>query len=237
MMSQARRLMLPGELIGSKNEVKLSPRDYMYVYIQNDKVYAAVPCVVEAKDGELMIIPLESVYIPRPGDLVIGLVETFMLTHWEVDINSPYTAVLHASNVLGRPFNPVKDDLKEYLSPGDYVLAKVEAFDRTRDPVLTVRGDKRLGRITEGKIIEINPSRVPRVIGKKGSMLNIIKGDTNCDIEVGANGRIWIKCPNEDLEDIVTLAIKLIEREAFAPKLAEKVRVLIADEKHERGLI
>jgi len=231
------RLMLPGELIGNKSEIKLSPRDYMYVYVQGDKVYTAVPCVVEVKEGEVTIIPLESTYIPRPGDLVIGLVETFMLTHWEVDINSPYTAVLHASNVLGRPFNPAKDDLKEYLSPGDYVIAKIEAFDRTRDPVLTVRGDRKLGRITEGKIIEINPSKVPRVIGKRGSMLNIIKGDTNCDVEVGANGRVWIRCPNEDLEDIVALAINFIEREAFAPKLAEKVRVLIADEKHERGLI
>ncbi len=235
-MSGQRRLVLPGELI-ARGDYKLQPRDYAYVYVDGDKIYAAVPCVVDIKDKEIHIIPLETIYVPKPGDLVIGLVETFMLTHWEVDINSPYTAVLHASNVLGRPFIPSKDDLKEYLAPGDYVLAKVEVFDRTRDPVLTVRGDRKLGKITEGKIIEIKPSRIPKVIGKKGSMLNIIKGDTGCDVEVGANGRIWIRCPNKDLEDIVTLAINLIEKEAFTPRLAEKVRVLIADEKHERGLI
>ncbi len=237
-MSDEQRLVVPGEFIAKKSDkLKLNPRSYMYVYVIDDKIYAAVPAVVSVRDGELNVIPLESTYIPKKGDLVIGLVRTYLISHWELDINSPYPGILHASNLLGRPFIPGKDELKEYLDVGDYVLAKIESFNRLKDPVLTVRGDKRLGKIVRGKIIEIEPSRVPKVIGRRGSMLNIIKGDTGCEVEVAANGRIWVNCPNEELEDIVTLAIKLIEKEAFTSKLAEKVRVLIADEKHERGLI
>ncbi|ALU11820.1 RNA-binding protein [Ignicoccus islandicus DSM 13165] len=237
-MSDEQRLVVPGELIAKKTEkLKINPRSYMYIHIVGDKIYAAVPAVVILREDELNVIPLESTYVPKQGDLVIGLVRTYMISHWELDINSPYPGILHASNVLGRPFIPGKDELKDYLDIGDYVLAKVESFNRLKDPVLTVRGDKKLGRITRGKIIEIEPSRIPKVVGRKGSMLNIIKGDTGCEVEVAANGRIWVSCPNEELEDIVTLAIKLIEKEAFTAKLAEKVRVLIADEKHERGLI
>ncbi len=233
-VSEKRGFALPGDPIASN--VNVDPRSYLYVYKIDDTIYAAVPCMYEIVDNTLKVIPMEGVYVPRPGDIVIGLVINFVITHWQVDINSPYIGILHASNVLGRPYNPAKDELKEYLEIGDYVVAKIDSFDRTRDPVLDMRG-KDLGRITEGKIIEIKPSRVPKVIGKKKSMLNVIKNDTNCDIVVGANGRIWVKCPNKDLEDIVALAIKLIEREAFLPGLTEKVRTLIANEKHERGLL
>jgi len=230
-----RKIVMPGDLV-VKGNYTINPKSIMYLYKVGDAVYAAVAGMAEITNGTVSLIPFEGTYIPKPGDLVIGVVENFVVTHWQVDINSPYIGILHVSNLLGRPYNPAKDNLKEYLDIGDYIIAKVESFDRTKDPILNVQG-KGLGRVVEGKIVEIKPSRVPRVIGKKKSMLNVIKGDTGCEIIVGANGRIWIKCPNKDLEDIVTLAIKLIEREAFATGLTEKVRVLIATEKHERGLL
>ncbi len=230
-----RDIVAPGDLIAEGN-VQITPNSMPYVNIVNGKVYAAVIGMVDIpKNNTINLIPLESVYVPKPGDVVIGLVTDFALSHWEVDINSPYKGILTAAEVLGRPFNPAQDDLSKYLNIGDYIIAKVEVFDRSRDPFLTIKGPN-LGRITEGRVIEIKPSRVPRAIGKKGSMLNVLKSDTGCDIVIGMNGRIWFKCPNKDLEDVLTLALKLIERESHLSGLTEKVKVLIVTEKDRRGL-
>ena len=65
-VSDDQRLVVPGEFIAKRNEkLKLSPRSYMYVYVVDDKIYAAVPAVVTVRDGELNVIPLESTYVPK----------------------------------------------------------------------------------------------------------------------------------------------------------------------------
>jgi exosome complex component RRP4 len=65
--------------------------------------------------------------------------------------------------------------------------------------------------------------KVPRVIGKNGSMIQILKNSTGCRIYVGQNGRIWI---DGELDDIMRAvrAVKLIEEEAHNLGLTEKVK-------------
>ena len=79
-----------------------------------------------------------------------------------------------------------------------------------------------LGKLEGGRIITINGHKVPRVIGKEGSMINLIKDNTNTEITVGQNGRVWIK-GDLDGETKATEAIKLIERESGSEGLTEKV--------------
>jgi exosome complex component RRP4 len=72
-------------------------------------------------------------------------------------------------------------------------------------------------------VIEVSPSKVPRVIGRNGSMIQMLKNETGCRIYVGQNGRIWI---DGDLDNIVKAiqAVKMIEEEAHGLGLTEKVK-------------
>lgn len=230
-----RELVVPGQLI-AEGDFKILNNAYLFRV--GRKYYSTVIGLVDiSEDGKsLNIIPLEGFYYPSPDDLVIGVVRNVGITNWELDIRAPFSAILYASDLLGRPVNPAKEDLSQYLDVGDMVLAKVEVFDRTRVPILTTKG-KGLGKITKGAIVEINPVKVPRVIGKKGSMHQTLEKETDCKIIVAKNGRILIECPNEALEKIVILAIRKIEREAHIPGLTDRIKEFILKEKVKRGLL
>jgi len=83
--------------------------------------------------------------------------------------------------------------------------------------------DQGLRKLQGGQIVEISHSKVPRVIGKSGSMIQIIKNYTNCRIFVGQNGRIWL---DGDVDGIMRAikAIQMIEEGAQSFGLTEKVR-------------
>ena len=233
---EPRSIVLPGDVIAEGDDVEPAS---IYIERFGKKYIATIAglAVVEEADGKyrVSIIPLEGAYVPKPGDIVIGLVRDIGITHWEVDIASPYKGILTVQEVLDRPFNPATDSLKRYLDVGDYIVAKVVAFDRARDPLLTIKGEG-LGRVSEGLIIEVKPSRVPRIIGKKGSMINMLIRETGCNILVGQNGRILIRCPNKELEEVAVLSIRKIEAEAHTTGLTERVRSLIREERSRRGV-
>lgn len=196
-----------------------------HVYISNNRVYSDVLGVASVQDNDLTVIPLEGSYFPRQDDTVIGVVVNVGITSWVVDIRAPYRAVLNGSDVI-EGFNPITHNLRDYLDVGDYVLAKIALFDRTRDPILTVKG-KDLGKITEGVVVEVKPSRVPRIIGRKGSMLNNLINITKCNITVAQNGFIWIKCPDNDRLNALIEAIKIIEEKPHARGLTEEIRLFL----------
>ena len=225
-----RVIVVPGDKLPDEIEVK-EP----YIVELNGYKVATVMGILDMHGEKPNFIPLQSVYIPKPGDVVIGMIQSIGVMNWQVDINSPYVAVLNAQDFLGRPYNPLTDDLTQYLNVGDYVKAKIVAFDRSRSPVLTVQ-DKGLGKITEGKIIEIQAAKVPRVIGKKRSMINMLQEETGCDIYVAVNGRIHIRCEDSEREAILALAIKMIEKEAHTIGLTARVQEYIQELKKVRGV-
>ena len=71
--------------------------------------------------------------------------------------------------------------------------------------------------------MEIPYSKVSRVIGKSGSMIQMLKNMSDCRITVGQNGRIWIDGEGESAEAVAD-AIKLIEAEAQSHNLTERVK-------------
>lgn len=229
-----RALVVPGDIVAEGN-FEIQTLHYLVKVLKN-KIVATVIGLVDIEDNKLNLIPLEGTYVPKVGDLVVGVVTDVAITYWEVDIKAPYSAILYASDLLNRPVNVAQESLFEYLNVGDVVVAKISAYDRTRNPLITVKG-KGLGKVPKGTLIEINPSRVPRVIGKKGSMISMLTSESNCEIIVGQNGRIVVKCPNPEMEAIVVMAIRKIEREAHITGLTERVRQFIFEEKIKRGLI
>ena len=134
-----------------------------------------------------------------------------------------------AQDVFGRDYSPTKDELKERLDKGDLVAARVANFDRSRDPLLTVQ-DRDLGKIESGELIEIAPSKVPRLIGKRGSMIQTIEMATKAMITIGQNG--WVVVSSEDPDGLLKAieAIKMVDAQAHMPNLTERVKSMLGVE-------
>ncbi|MEM0378534.1 MAG: exosome complex RNA-binding protein Rrp4 [Thermosphaera sp.] len=224
-----RQLVRPGDTLAYVEEVS-EPIGFRkipekHIYILGNKVFSDVIGVVNVNGEDLQVIPLEGVYIPKKDDLVIGIVENVGVTAWTLDIRSPYPGVLNASEVI-EGFNPLLHNLRNYLDIGDFVVGRISLFDRTRDPVITVKG-KGLGKIVEGIVVDVKPSKVPRLIGKKGSMHNILTSMSGCDITIAQNGFVWLKCPDENRAKVLIQAIKLIELKAHVRGLTEEVKMFL----------
>ncbi|MEM3613531.1 MAG: exosome complex RNA-binding protein Rrp4, partial [Candidatus Bathyarchaeia archaeon] len=189
---------------------------------------------VEYEDKKVSVVALRAFYIPRVGDTVIGTVVEVGFSGWTVDINAPYLAILRASDVLNRPFKPQKNDLTEVLDVGDLVVAKIVSYDRTHNPQLSV-DEPGLGKITRGQIVKITPTKIPRVIGKKGSMISMIKQETGCHIILGHNGIILITGKSLEDEELAMMAIHKIEEESHTTGLTDRILQMIRKEKEKKG--
>ncbi|MEZ0393912.1 MAG: exosome complex RNA-binding protein Rrp4 [Desulfurococcaceae archaeon] len=225
-----RQIVRPGDVLAvvEDEEVKYARYPDKHVFIMNSKVYADVVGLASIGEGSVSVIPLEGTYIPRKDDLVIGVVTGVGITAWILDINSPYKAVLPGEDVV-EGFNPAVHELRGYLDLGDYVLAKVAEFDRTRDPLLTIRG-KGLGKIIDGTVVKVRASKVPRLIGRKGSMYNLLTSATGCDITIAQNGLVRLKCNDERTIETLVKAIRIIESKSHIRGLTEEIKAFLERE-------
>jgi exosome complex component RRP4 len=230
-----RSVVFPGDLIG---EGKLNIEHTHNIYKVGNKYYSTVIGVVEVRENSnIRVVPLQGPYIPEEGDIVIGIVEDISITNAILDIRSPYKGILPAAEIIGRQLNTAQELLTNYISVGDVFLAKIEKSDLLRDPLLSLKG-KDLGKVMDGTLIEVGPTKVPRIIGKKRSMIDMIISETMCEIIVGNNGRILIRsCPSKDHEAIAINAIRSIETQPYIQGLTEKIREQIIVEKVRRGII
>jgi exosome complex component RRP4 len=226
---EKKQLVTPGEM--------LAEGDYTAgnnTYAENSKIYASRIGLADCNNKQVNVVALRSFYFPKVGDVVIGTVLEVGFNGWTVDIKAPYTALLRASDVLSRPFKPQNDELSQVLSGGDLIVAKVASYDRAHDPQLTV-GEPGLGKITRGQIIQVTPSKIPRVIGKKGSMISMIKQETGCQIILGLNGVILVTGKNSDDEDLALAAIQKIENESHTSGLTDRITQFLKEEKEKTG--
>ena len=224
---EKKQLVTPGEM--------LAEGDYLAgknTYAENSKIYAARIGLADCNNKQVNVVALRSLYLPKVGDIVIGTVLEVGFNGWTVDIKAPYTALLRASDVLSRPFKPQDDELSHVLNGGDLIVAKIASYDRAHDPQLTV-GEPGLVKITRGQIIKITPSKIPRVIGKKGSMISIIKQETNCQIILGVNGVILVTGKNLDNEELALAAIQKIENESHTSGLTDRITQFLKEEKEK----
>jgi exosome complex component RRP4 len=220
-----RQIVIPGEAVGGP-DLKPGPGTFK----SGDQILAAQLGVRAEHEGRVSIIPLNGRYLPERGDAVIGEITDLGPSHWLVDINAPYPAPLHATE---SPWRVEFGDTGRYLKVGDAILAFVLSVDEIKRIQLTMQ-DRDARKISGGMLMEISPTKVPRLIGKQGSMITMIKDLTHTRIYVGQNGRIWIDGP-EDAAAVAVLAIRLIEERAQAIGLTEAVRDLLERETRKTG--
>ena len=210
-----RKVVIPGEILAKGNDYL--PGDGTEK--RGEEIVALRYGLAEESNRLVKVIPLSGVYSPRRGNVVIGKVELITFNGWVIDIDVAENAFLSLTEV---PKFVNKDGLDEVMDIGDMAVVKISAINkRGIDVTIKSRG---LGKIDEGLIICVNPNKVPRIIGKEGSMINLIKDETKCNITVGQNGLIWIKGDKVEDELYAKKAIMFVTEKSFTSGLTDEVQ-------------
>tara|TARA_B100001123_G_C15161525_1_gene967625 strand:+ start:185 stop:865 length:681 start_codon:yes stop_codon:yes gene_type:complete len=221
MSNEKNRHVIPGEVITTG-----SYRSEQNTFAEGEKIISSIIGLSDIRDGSVRVIPLTGGYLPEDDDLVIGKIVSHSAMSWQVDINSCYEGMLPASDVFGRDFSSHSDDLTSKLDNGDLIAARIVNSDKTRDPLLTISG-RELGKIDSGELMYLSPSKVPRLIGKRGSMIQMIESATNANVTIGQNGLIVIVCDDSNGLIKAINAVELIEEQAHVANLTDKVNEML----------
>jgi exosome complex component RRP4 len=221
MSQEKREIVIPSQLLGDANNIKAGRG----TFIENGKIYAEILGILNKNEKYINVTPLKGRYDPIEKDFVIGIVEEAMSSSWLVDINAAYPALLHVNEV---PWDVDFGETERYLNYGDCIMAKVLQVDQEKKLQITLK-DRNLYKIKGGQIINVEPSKVPRIIGKKGSMISLLKKYTKCRIFVGQNGRIWVDGEDEGIKKVI-YTIDMIENEALSYGLTNKIEELLKKE-------
>ena len=218
MNKEKREIVIPSQLLGDVNDKKAGRG----TFVENKKIYAEILGVLNDNNGFVNVVPIKGRYDPFEKDFVIGIVDEPMASSWLVDINAAYPALLHINEV---PWDVEFGETEKYLNRGDCVMAKVLSVDQEKKLQITLK-DRNLYKIRGGTMINVEPSKVPRIIGKKGSMISLLKKYTNSRIFVGQNGRIWIDGEEDGVKKVIE-TIKKIEDESLSYGLTNKIEELL----------
>ena len=211
--SAKRRVVVPGEVIVSGDD-----------YLPGDGTRREGSNIVASKFGlaeeagrVVRIISVFGAFVPRRNNVIIGRITDITHAGWLVDIDSATSAFLPIEE---SPRFINRNEMDQFLEVGDVISAKIWTV-KTRGIDLTLKG-KGLGKLEGGFVFRVIPSRVPRIIGREGSMVNLIKEKTGCNVTVGQNGWIWIK-GDIDGQIKARKAIEFVSEKVFVSGLTEKV--------------
>lgn len=207
-----RDVVIPGQLLSDD-----SRRAGNGTYVMDGKVYASTVGTATIKDGKVEVIKFRGPYKPMAGDMVIGVVSDIKPIGVEVDLGGHVTALLKVRNV--------KELMSLDLKVGDVVYVRV-ASSGLKGVILELNEEFR--KINEGVLLMVTPTKIPRLIGKRGSMINMLKKITGCNITVGTNGFVIVNGPSPAKEFAAISAIRLIEREAHTQGLTDKVMAYVS---------
>ena len=173
-------------------------------------------------DGRLIkVTPLSGKYLPKVGDVIIGKVIDVTFSGWRIDLNSAYSAMLSLKDATSEFINRGAD-LTKYFNIDDYLVSKIVTVTSQNLVDVTMKGPG-LRKLGEGLIITVAPNKVPRIIGKQGSMVGMIKSATNCQIIVGQNGVVWLSGEPKNVR-LAQQAIRKIEAESHVAGLTEDIK-------------
>lgn len=227
LLFENRAFVVPGDTL-AEGSLRLGENTYRL----QGKIYAARVGLVEYSRGVVSVIALKANYEPRVGETVIGTVVDIDIGAWRVDIEGPSLALLNVTDVLDEPFRP-EMVLPKVFDFGDVIVAKVVSMNRDGTPLLSTLGSN-FGKVKGGRLVRMTPSKIPRLIGKKGSMVNMILKETGCQIVIGQNGIILVSCGDDEMGELAIQAMQKIENEAHTTGLTNRIYEFIREMK-EKG--
>ncbi len=218
-----RKMVLPGEFI-VEGDLRLGEG----VFRENKSVYSSVMGLLDLKENYVRVIPLTGRYVPKTMDFVIGEIEDMDFSNWYANIGAAYSATISARDYFSER-DGFQEDISKAMRIGDTVYAMIREISPRKRVFLSMR-ERGARKLRGGRIIESVPAKVPRIIGRKGSMISMIKEETGCQVLVGQNGRIWID-GTPKMADLVTKVIEKIEKEAHTSGLTESIEKTIEKER------
>jgi exosome complex component RRP4 len=209
-------IVTPGTLLAT------SEKQGEGTYLLNGKTYSKYFGILKKSENKISVIPFQQSYKPKKGDKVIGIIKEFVYPFFIVDLLSPIPAYLYLTNISTYPIR--QDKATKIYSPGTLIFSEiVEVSDRVK---LSMKSkDSKI--LKSGRITYITPAKVPRVIGKGGSMIKMIMEKTKCKIIVGQNGIIWFESSKPDL---IIKIIKKIDEESHISGLTDRISKMIDEE-------
>ena len=216
-----REIVIPGQMI-SDGDV----RPGIGAYTRDGSILAANLGIKIVDGGYASVIPIGGRYLPVVGNVVIGRIIDVGPSNWLIEINSLYPAPMHVNEV---PWHVEFGETTNYLKAGDSVTVRISKLTEVGRVQVSMEGPG-LRKLQGGQLIEIPHSKIPRVIGKNGSMIALIKKYTSCRLVVGQNGRIWIAGDPDDIL-IVLRTIQMTVDEVHVHGLTDRVKAFLQKEK------
>lgn len=220
-------IVTPGELLAENYESTKTDEEYLIkdngTYKKEKNVYSSVVGIF--KEKTMSVIKLGGDYIPKEGDYIIGKIIDMNFSNWFVDIRGPYDAGMRISEASKEYIDTDKYDMTHYYDFSDILFAKIIDITDGKKISLTAK-EQGLGKLRGGILTNIDPSKVPRLIGTNESMINMIEKATSTQIEAGHNGYVWIKGKSSEVKRVKE-AIQLINEESHTKGLTEKVEKLL----------
>lgn len=223
LLIKEKEVVVPGQVIATGMDYLPSHGTYR----KDDKILANRVGVAIIDGKVIRTIPLDGRYMPKRNDIIIGKVMDIISMGWRVEFNSAYTGLV-----------PIKDgtfefvakgaDLARYFDIGDYFVGKITNVSGQNLIDVSIKGPG-LHKLRNGRIIRVNTNKVPRIIGKKGSMVSMIKQATDCKITVGQNGWVWLM-GEPKMENLVVRTIRKIEEESHVSGLTERIKAFLEQE-------
>lgn len=196
-------------------------------YREGENIFSLRIGLLSIDNRAIKIIPLTGKYIPNRGDTIIAKITDVIMSGWLLDTNTAYHAMLSMKEGTS-DFIPKGANLRKYFDFGDYVVCNITNVTSQKLVDVTVKGPG-LYKLKGGRVINVNSNKVPRIIGKQGSMVSMIKNATGCRITVGQNGLLWLQ--GEPEKEIITIkAIRMIEKESHKTGLTDKVKEFLEKE-------
>tara|TARA_Y100000310_G_scaffold345665_1_gene467964 strand:- start:20365 stop:21096 length:732 start_codon:yes stop_codon:yes gene_type:complete len=224
LLIQEKSVVIPGEEIAQGMDYVSSQGTYR----DGDKIIASQIGLVNVNGRVIRTIPLRGRYVPKVGDTIIGKVVNMHSNGWSFDIGYANDAFLTLKEGT-TDFVERNEDLSKYYDFNDLVVVKIISVNKSKSTDLTTKAPG-LRKLIGGRIIQVIPSKVPRIIGKQGSMITMVKDATKCRINIGQNGVVWIQGePNEEIKAIET--IEMIEKNAHKEGLTDEIKKFLEGKK------
>ena len=217
-------IVIPGEEIATGMDFLPS----FGTYRDGESIIANRLGLLSVRNRVIKVIALNGVYMPQREDLIIGVVKDVGFSGWTIDIGSVTYANLPVGEAVRDKVELLKSDISKFYEIGDVIITKVMNVTKSRIVQLSMR-DHGLRKLQGGIIVRVVPQKIPRIIGKQGSMVGMIKEYTKCEISVGQNGFIWISGPASAMY-LTKRAIKLIEEKSHISGLTDKVKEFLESE-------
>jgi len=219
-----KEISVPGEVLAVGMDVLPGAGTYR----DGEKIVANRLGLVMMDGRTIKLLPLSGRYMPRTNDTIICKVIDVGFNGWRLDTNSAYSAMLSMKDATSE-FIQRGANLTQYYDLGDHIVCQIVNVTSQKLIDVTMKGPG-LRKLKGGRIIEVDANKVPRIIGKQGSMVVMIKEATQCNIIVGQNGLIWID--GEPMNELHAIqAIRKISAESHTTGLTDKIKEFLEQNK------